>query len=119
MGDCANFCENRLIFSLSAVNAAFTTKLSFLPLFPLRSVKTERFSAMLVQMNVKTRNDGAFTYRADDALNEKIVRASDLASRYLADANEAEEAGKREKAAKLYAKSQYWLDRYNKLIGNA
>lgn len=39
-------------------------------------------------------------------------------SRYLADANEAAERGNTVKAERLYAKGQWWLDRYNKLAGN-
>lgn len=45
------------------------------------------------------------------------LRAEELCSRYLADANEADAAGKRDKADKLYAKAQYWLDRANKARG--
>lgn len=52
-------------------------------------------------------------------LHEKIVDAEDRGCRYLADANEAEEKGNKAKAEKLLAKGQYWLDRYNKLSGNA
>jgi hypothetical protein len=69
--------------------------------------------------NVKTRYDGAYTFQADEKLYAKILRADELSGRYLADANEAEEAGNFKKAEKLFAKAQYWLDRHNKLIGNA
>jgi len=48
-----------------------------------------------------------------------ILKAEEMASRYLADGNEAAERGKHEKAEKLYIKGQYWLDRLNKLTGNA
>ncbi len=48
---------------------------------------------------------------------EKIIEAEDRGSRYLADANEASEAGKKNEAEKLYDKGQYWLDRANKLRG--
>lgn len=65
-----------------------------------------------------TRNDGAYDYRADDNLATKIQRADELASRHLGNANAAEEAGDYAKAERLYAKSQYWLDRYNSLVGN-
>lgn len=51
--------------------------------------------------------------------NEAILKADILAGRYLGNANEAEERGDHAKAEKLYAKSQYWLDRLNKLLGNA
>ncbi|MBY5863237.1 hypothetical protein [Rhizobium leguminosarum] len=50
---------------------------------------------------------------------EKIIEANEWSSRHLADANEAAERGDMMKAEKLYAKSQYWLDRYNKLAGNS
>lgn len=52
-------------------------------------------------------------------LSEKIADADDRGGRYLADANEAAERGDHEKAEKLYAKGQFWLDRSNKLRGNA
>jgi hypothetical protein len=51
-------------------------------------------------------------------LSEKLIEADERGSRYLADANEAAERGDTVKAEKLYAKGQYWLDRYNKLAGN-
>jgi hypothetical protein len=52
-------------------------------------------------------------------LQEKLIEADQWGSRYLADANEAAERGDTVKAENLYAKSQYWLDRYNKLAGNS
>lgn len=52
-------------------------------------------------------------------LHEKIIEANDRGCRYLADANEAEERGNLKKAEKLLSKGQFWLDRYNKLAGNA
>jgi hypothetical protein len=88
-------------------------------MFDLGSVKTDQLLSETAVAKVKTRYDGAFTYRADDKLAAKISRANELASRYLADANEAEETGRVAKAGKLFAKAQYWLDRYNKLVGNA
>lgn len=48
-----------------------------------------------------------------------ILEADVEGSRYLANANEAAEAGNQAKADRLYAKSQFWLDRYNKLAGNS
>lgn len=45
------------------------------------------------------------------------LTAEERAGRWLADANEAAEQGKHEKAEKLYAKSQYWLDRANNARG--
>jgi hypothetical protein len=51
--------------------------------------------------------------------HEKMIEADERGSRYLADANEAAERGQHQKAERLYEKGQYWLDRYNKLAGNA
>lgn len=52
-------------------------------------------------------------------LQDKIIDADTRCSRYLADANAADERGQRDKAERLYGKSQFWRDRYNKLAGNA
>lgn len=52
-------------------------------------------------------------------LKEKILHADDQGCRRLAEANDAAERGDHVKAEKLYEKGQYWLDRYNKLTGNA
>jgi hypothetical protein len=51
--------------------------------------------------------------------HDKMIEADERGSRYLADANEAAERGNQAKADKLYEKGQYWLDRYNRLAGNA
>jgi hypothetical protein len=51
-------------------------------------------------------------------LAQKIADADMNSARYLGDANEASERGEKAKANKLYEKSQYWLDRLNKLLGN-
>lgn len=56
---------------------------------------------------------------AEAARKAKAQDAYDRCAGWLADANEAAEAGKHEKAEKFYAKSQFWLDRYNKLAGNS
>ncbi len=48
-------------------------------------------------------------------LAERILEADILSGRYLGNANEALEKRQHERANKLYAKSQYWLDRYNLL----
>jgi hypothetical protein len=53
------------------------------------------------------------------SLNDRMIEAEMFGSRYLADGNEASERGQNEKAERLYEKSQFWLDRYNKLAGNA
>lgn len=50
---------------------------------------------------------------------EKVLDAEERCNRYLADANALAERGLKAKAEILYTKSQYWLDRYNKLVGNA
>lgn len=52
-------------------------------------------------------------------LAERILDADTRASTYLADANEAEERGDKARAEKLYEKSGFWRDRYNKLAGNS
>jgi hypothetical protein len=52
-----------------------------------------------------------------EANRDKIIKAEEFGSRYLADANEAAERGNHTKAEKLYEKSQYWLDRANNLRG--
>lgn len=52
-------------------------------------------------------------------IQEKIADADMRCCKYLADANAASESGNHEKAERLYAKSQFWLDRYNKLAGNS
>jgi hypothetical protein len=54
-------------------------------------------------------------------LAEKIADADDRGGRYLAAFNELDEAGKGNtpKALKLLEKGQFWLDRSNKLRGNA
>jgi hypothetical protein len=57
--------------------------------------------------------------RMAKTLQEKIIEAEERGGRYLADANEAAERGNHEKAEKLYAKGQFWLDRMNVLLGNA
>lgn len=49
----------------------------------------------------------------------KMIDAEERGSKWLADANEAYERGDRAKAERLYEKAQFWLDRYNKLAGNA
>ena len=52
-------------------------------------------------------------------VRERAIEAEVRASQYLADANEALEAGRKEKAEKLFAKSQFWLDRMNLLSGDS
>jgi len=53
--------------------------------------------------------------RADDPIlaHRRILDAEIKASQWLADGNEAREAGDMVEADKCYAKSQYWLDKYN------
>jgi hypothetical protein len=52
------------------------------------------------------------------AEDRKMIEAEVWGSKWLADGNEAEERGDFERAKKCFEKSQYWLDRYNKLAGN-
>ena len=56
---------------------------------------------------------------AKKSLADRIQEADVLSGRYLGNFNEASERGDHAKAEKLYAKAQFWLDRYNKLAGNA
>lgn len=56
---------------------------------------------------------------AAKTLNEKIAHADEMGGRWLAAANEAAERGQHEKAERFYQKGQFWLDRANKLLGNA
>jgi hypothetical protein len=51
--------------------------------------------------------------------HEKMIEAEERGSHWLAEGNAAAERGSHERAEKLFAKSQFWLDRYNKLAGNA
>lgn len=51
--------------------------------------------------------------------NDRLLYAEEMASRYLANGNEASERGNEAKAEAWYAKCQFWLDRYNKLAGNS
>lgn len=64
-----------------------------------------------------SRKDTALTRDGKLTLAGKIAEADARGGNWLALGNEASEAGKREKAEKLYAKGQYWLDRSNKLRG--
>jgi hypothetical protein len=49
----------------------------------------------------------------------KAIDADERASRYLGDAREAEEAGHKDLAEWLYAKCDFWMDRFNRLTGRA
>lgn len=51
--------------------------------------------------------------------HERMIEAEERGSKWLADGNEAEERGNLKKAEQCYEKSQFWLDRYNALAGNA
>lgn len=55
---------------------------------------------------------------AKTPIHERILQADERGSRYLSDANAAAERGDAARAQRLYAKGQFWLDRYNKLAGN-
>lgn len=50
-------------------------------------------------------------------LRERILDAETRCNIWLADGNEARERGDLSRAEECYAKSQYWLDRYNLLSG--
>ncbi|ARL04214.1 hypothetical protein [Burkholderia pseudomallei] len=50
-------------------------------------------------------------------LHERKVDADVRASSWLADGNEAAERGDTARAEECWAKSQFWLDRYNLLAG--
>lgn len=49
---------------------------------------------------------------------EKVADADMRGNQYLSEVNEAAEAGKHDKAERLYQKGQYWLDVSNRLRGN-
>lgn len=51
-------------------------------------------------------------------LSERILEAEWLASKAVADANEHAEAGRHEKAQRLFAKAQFWHDRWILLTGH-
>jgi hypothetical protein len=48
-------------------------------------------------------------------LKERVLEAEVKGSQWLAKGNEYTEAGKHEQAQRCYDRSQFWLDRYNKL----
>ncbi len=48
-------------------------------------------------------------------LSELIIDAEEKCGRLLADANEAAERGQKKKAERLYERSQFWLDKANRL----
>ncbi len=52
-------------------------------------------------------------------LQERILEADTRASQWLADANEAREAGNLSRAEACEAKAQFWKDRYNLLAGKS
>ena len=55
---------------------------------------------------------------AKRTLQERIIYANTMGCQHLGNANEAAEKGNQAKADKLYAKAQFWLDRYNLLVGD-
>lgn len=57
--------------------------------------------------------------KAKKPLHQRIADADALANRWLADGNEAAEAGQPAKAEKCYERSQYWKDRYTLLTNQA
>jgi hypothetical protein len=55
----------------------------------------------------------------DPAGTAKKLEAETRCNMWLADGNAAKEAGNARKAQRCYEKSQYWLDKYNRLTGRA
>jgi hypothetical protein len=53
------------------------------------------------------------------SLQERVVDAEVRGSHWLAEGNAASEAGNAAKAERCYAKSQFWLDRFNLLTGRS
>jgi hypothetical protein len=53
------------------------------------------------------------------SLAERVLEAETRASQWLADGNQAEEAGHIAKAERCFQKAQFWLDRANLLSGRA
>ena len=49
--------------------------------------------------------------------NHKASEALYRSSKWLADGNAAKERGDKERAERCYQKSQFWLDRLNKIEG--
>ena len=54
-------------------------------------------------------------YLREQANRLKAIDAEDRSNRWLADGNEAAEAGNKVKAERCYEKGQFWLDRFNRL----
>ncbi len=52
-------------------------------------------------------------------LDERALDAETRASQWLADGNQAREAGRTVKAERCFQKAQFWLDRANLLSGRA
>lgn len=55
----------------------------------------------------------------DEVRTAKIADAQQRCSSWLADGNAAQERGHEARAERCYAKSQFWLDRLNKLEGKS
>lgn len=53
------------------------------------------------------------------SIKDKKVEAEVLCSKWVADGNEAMEKGDWNKAQRCYEKSDFWLDRVNKLDENS
>ncbi|AZG88583.1 hypothetical protein N032_24545 [Pseudomonas syringae pv. pisi str. PP1] len=52
-------------------------------------------------------------------LEERALEAENRAGQWLADGNQAREAGRTVKAERCFQKAQFWLDRANLLSGRA
>lgn len=55
----------------------------------------------------------------DKPLAERVLDAETKASKWLADGNQAQEAGRTVTAERYFQKAQFWLDRANLLRGSA
>lgn len=58
-------------------------------------------------------------YTPKTPLSERIINANVLASKWLADGNEASEIGDKIMAEFCYKKSSYWRDRFNLLTNSS
>ncbi|KPW66597.1 Uncharacterized protein ALO78_02342 [Pseudomonas amygdali pv. ciccaronei] len=52
-------------------------------------------------------------------LEERVLEAESRAGQWLADGNQAREAGRTVKAERCFQKAQFWLDRANLLSGRS
>jgi len=55
---------------------------------------------------------------SDEIRRQALIQAEQMAGMWLARGNAAEERGDKEIAERHYERSQKWMDRMNKLLGN-